>query len=199
MKLLSLTFLAFSFCGLLQHSPGNKAPNPRAISLERKASLLIMANDNPHKLDSAIVLLKNAIAIDPAYALAYSQLAITYWRQKTYSSALTSMKQFTELEPKNPEALAGYGMMLEVCKKTEKAYKYYQTAANLNREKLKHMDISDKQYLAVQVNYAYNLKLLNKQDESNKIINSVLKDHPNYSPARIVKNYSRVELLKSLK
>jgi len=199
MKLLALAFLAFPFCGLLQHGTPGKAPNPRAIALEKKAGFLAMANRDPQKLDSAIILLKEAIAIDPAYALAYSQLAGLYRRQKTYTKALTLMKQFIELEPKNPEGLAGYGMMLEVCKKTKEAYKYYQIAANLNIEKLKHIPVYDKQYLPLQVNYACNLIMLNKQAEANKIITAALRDHPDYYPAQFVKNSSRAELLETIK
>lgn len=196
MKLLSLIFLVFFFCGPLQYNCYGKAPNPRAVALEKKAALLVMAIHTPQKLDSAIILLKHAIEIDPAYGIAYSLLAKTYWIQKEYPNALASGKKFTELEPKNPEGLEGYGMMLEARNKIKEAYKYYQAAANLNMEKLKHMSATDKQYLAVQVNYAYNLKMLNKQAESNKIISTVLKEHPNYYPAQVVKIYSRAELLK---
>lgn len=196
MKLLLLTLLIFFFCGVLPHHCYGKAPNPRAVGLEKRAALLIMANNAPQKLDSAIILLKEAIRIDPVYTMAYSLLARTYWIQKKPSKALTAMKRTTELEPENPEALVGYGMMLEMCHKTKEAYKYYQTAANLNRKKLKHLTGLDKQYLAVLVNYAYDLKMLNKQAELNRIIGAVLKDHPDYYPAKVVRNYSRAGLLK---
>lgn len=180
MKLLSLMAFACSFYSPLQHTAPKHTPNPKAVALERKAIKLSIAS---HNLDSTITLLKGAISIDPSYGLGYGELATMYFRQKAYSKALTSMKRCTELEPDNPEGLAYYGIILEICKKTKEAYNYYQKAADLNREKLKHTNVWDKQYLFLQVNYASDLKFLNKEAEYNKIIESVLADHPDYPAA----------------
>lgn len=195
MKLILLIVLACSFYSPLQHTAPKHVPNPKAVALERKAIKLYIAS---HNLDSAITLLKGAISIDPSYGSAYCELATMYWGQKAYSKALAPLKRYTELEPDNPEGLAGYGIILEMRKKTKEAYSYYQKAADLNREKLKHTNVWDKQYLALQVNYAFDLKLLNKEAECNKIIESALADHPDYLAALWLKKSSRAQMLSTM-
>lgn len=52
--------------------------------------------------DEAVAKLQEALALDPAYALAHSALAVVLTRLKRHEEAIAHAKTVCELEPKDP-------------------------------------------------------------------------------------------------
>lgn len=177
-------------------------PSATAIKLNDSAAAFMMrlkqGNRQQGNLDSALILLDKAIAIDQDYFIAYSNKVAVYCRQGNFSKAAETAKQLERIQPQNPEAIFELGFLLEKTGKVKEAREKYQKALSLNKKKLKELDSQNKQYLSIQINYALNLIFSNKEDEGKRELNDVLKKDPNNLPAKILYGQTRTEILQQL-
>lgn len=85
--------------GTVENILAGNSEDPRANQLYIDGKVALSRFENPVKIDSAIVLFKEAIEADPEYALAYAGLAEAYWRKYD----LTRDTQWTDYSRKYAE------------------------------------------------------------------------------------------------
>lgn len=198
MKRLFLFFIIFSFaaCSSSTSKKQHKI-DPGALTLNYNAGKLVLGFEKD-RLDSALVLLDSAIKIEPGFLAAYSNKTEIYVRQGKLYKALETARQLEKIDPQNPQAIFGVGLLLEKTGKITNAKEYYQKALVLYEDELNHSRSDEKKYRTIQVNYAYALIFANRKEDAKKELNAILKKDSSYFPAKLLLSSSREKLLAGI-
>lgn len=79
-------------------------------------------------VDSALLAYEEAIAIDPSYANAYSDLSVAYRYKGDYEKAIVYSRRALELDPENVDYHYSLGLLLWQTGRAEEAVGYLKTA-----------------------------------------------------------------------
>jgi tetratricopeptide (TPR) repeat protein len=89
--------------------------------------------DRPEQaLDTALVLAKKAVGLDPADSRAYSELGFAYLYRKQVDLAIASYQRALELNPNDADAMAEYADALVYDDQNEQALEIFDRAMRLN-------------------------------------------------------------------
>ena len=151
----------------------------RAIGLNNKA--MALRGKEPQE---ALRLLDDALAIDPAYVLGYSNKAALLSLLDRHEEAAKVMGQALKLKPDFVEVQIGEGLFWEKAGEIQKAQTSYKKAIAIFDERLK-INPSDSYARA---HRAYVLYLTRDKVEALRILDEMLKEAPDDSLAQSIKD-----------
>ena len=126
--LLIISYLAIIGCQSKQEIKSH-VNNKESIRLTKKAMKIVFLKENEiEKVDSAIMLLKKAINIDPKYIEPRLNLIRLLINKKSYSAALSNCRDLQKNYPNSPIYLIIEGFVYEKCNNNKLATTKYRKA-----------------------------------------------------------------------
>ena len=167
--------------------------NPRAIKLNNKAIELYsyvggepVSMHDSLMLDSALVLLNNAIKLDAQYYLAYANKAMILASYKLYTQAIETLNYIIKIRPNYVEGIANQGFLYEKMGDLTKANEKYKEAIEAYLKRLndpyKIMD-----GVAVQADIAFMLLFVDGKDKALQLIDTIIARNPDNKTAKFMK------------
>jgi tetratricopeptide (TPR) repeat protein len=169
LKFISI-FIIIGFCSCGQNR-GNK-PDPNAIRLNDSAVSLIKYI-NKDSTQKAISLLDKATLIDSNYFLGYYNKRIFQTGLKQYNDAIKTTIDLIRIKPFANELYMTGGLLYEITGDTISAKKYFEKSLSICNSVLDTMKSNNSNYEIVAGNKAINLKMLGKEKEANKFLETL--------------------------
>ncbi|MEO1054351.1 MAG: hypothetical protein AAFX87_27180 [Bacteroidota bacterium] len=151
-------------------------PNPKSIELNNKALEITTFNfDDSIKVDSAIMLLDQATALDSLYFLGYVNKIMFLMMKNDFSRSLETNQRIRELRPKQPKWIIQSALIFELLGDLDKANTEYRKGIKAYENML---DSETNLSWELELEFAQSLVLANDFDRAQDIINKLKKENP---------------------
>ena len=191
-QLLQIQLLSFI---VILSSCGKHEVPKEAIELQNRAMELQMGAD-AEKLDSAILLLNQAIWIDPEFYIAYWNIMPLLFQKGDYDRMLDANEKLIALTPNRPYWVNYRGLIYEWKGDTINAKKYYLESLDMYRDILENEDDYDWNF---ELEYVTSLNAAGEIKQAEQELVKLRKKYPKNELLKEVKIYSKEEILKSNK
>jgi len=174
-----LAFLLLSGCGGVGRE--HKAP-AEAVDLNNQAYHAFLNGDH----NRALLLVNDAIKVDPQFAEAYSNKAAILEKQGKREKAAQALQTLVQLRPVYAEAYIPLGVLLEKLGRKEEANNCYTRAFSLYSDRAERATGEEKP--GIEVNLAIAQYLLGDAPAAAETLKRVLAENPDFDRANEVKN-----------
>jgi len=144
---------------------GNLLSNPEDLGRKDPAA-------QQASLDTAIVELKRAVEIDPAFADAHNQLGVAYFQKKDVDNAFTSFSKALEYNPANATYYSNIGLVYSARNDIQGSLRAFQKAVAL-----------DPNYTEGLANLGSTYGMLKDYDNAEKYLLQCIRTAPDYARA----------------
>ncbi len=170
-----------------------------AVKLNDKAMLLTSSPElSKQILDSALILLNNAIRIDPTYYIAYVNKAAILLEMREREKALATVTKLLTIKPNLIEAMSLQGVILHCLGRNREAQAKFDDLLSVIEKKIKAYPDS----VNLRLTYAIQLIISGRQEAGITEYRKQLADHPNnpdvVNMREIIEGFDREQYLKDI-
>ncbi len=177
-----------------QDAPTEYSPKPEAIELNNKAlEITMLQRDDSIKVDSAILLLDKATALDSLYFFGYSNKIQFLMIKQDFPRMLETNKRIRELRPNQPNWTIQRALILELSGEIEQANTEYKKGIN---EYERILDSEENLSWEFELEFAQSLVMANNYDKAQKIIKRLKKENPDLEIWKAFELQTKDEILK---